>query len=178
MMSSEQDPLLVLQQVNSQSLGRGNSNASRDGVGDNNNYQATMDVTQTYTAGEDASRLALVAKELGLQHQRSIRPPVRTAMRNIVLPTLAGLEGERSQVEADTPSSSSNLAQLLAGVAGNVLEWYGAWYRYMILYFVDDGSGTYIYLSHFQLFFLIVLADFAIFGFFSGRFCTCRAGAM
>lgn len=49
---------------------------------------------QTYTAGEDSSRLASMAREFGLEHQRRTRPQVRERV-NVPLSSLTGFLYER-----------------------------------------------------------------------------------
>jgi len=70
----------------------------------------------TYTAGEDASRLAAAAKELGLQRQRKQRTQVRSFGSDLqrTLHTLVFLK--------DTEETT--IQETLAGLVGNVLEWY------------------------------------------------------
>lgn len=106
-MTSEETPLLV---SNSSSLGR--PRETNDGAGYNH--------LKTYTAGEDASRLAAAAKELGLAKERKTRAQVRR-FRDVVIPALAGLDEVGSSDEGKKKASS---LEMIAGVAGNVLEWY------------------------------------------------------
>mmetsp|Transcript_24571 Transcript_24571/g.36062 ORF Transcript_24571/g.36062 Transcript_24571/m.36062 type:complete len:572 (-) Transcript_24571:140-1855(-) len=83
---------------------------------------------KTYTAGEDASRLAAAAKELGLARHRNPRAQVRSTGTSIaetfhqVLPLLTNLEDNHK----DSPDGGkvTNLGHIIAGVFGNVLEWY------------------------------------------------------
>lgn len=70
---------------------------------------------KTYSAGEDARRLAAVARELGLARHRAPKPQVRRfgdTMLHKVLPAIAFQESEEHSVW-----------ETVAGVAGNVLEW-------------------------------------------------------
>lgn len=71
---------------------------------------------KTYSAGEDARRLAAVAKELGLQKYRKPKPQVRQFGDTIaqVLPIMAFKD----------KSNQYSTWETIAGVAGNVLEWY------------------------------------------------------
>uniref|UniRef100_A0A7S1BSZ5 Major facilitator superfamily (MFS) profile domain-containing protein n=1 Tax=Corethron hystrix TaxID=216773 RepID=A0A7S1BSZ5_9STRA len=75
---------------------------------------------QTYTAGEDAGRLAAMAKEMGLSRRRQLRSQVRARPVRTALHRLAFLE------DPPPPAGSScrDLLETVAGVAGNVLEWY------------------------------------------------------
>mmetsp|Transcript_10104 Transcript_10104/g.14822 ORF Transcript_10104/g.14822 Transcript_10104/m.14822 type:complete len:521 (-) Transcript_10104:113-1675(-) len=87
-------------------------------LGATNNHNGASDIAhvQTYTAGEDASRLAAAAKELGLSRQRKKRKQVRTFGRDFqgTLNTLVFLK--------DT--DEIDIYETLAGLVGNVLEWY------------------------------------------------------
>ena len=133
-MATENDHLLgrgtaAIESVNSNSLGASNNN--NNGNGDTIFDIENLQHLKTYTAGEDASRLAIAAKELGLAKQRTQRQQVRSvgvSFSQVILPALAGMEEPASASSSDrrrgTTKPNQNMWELLAGVAGNVLEWY------------------------------------------------------
>ena len=86
--------------------------AKKETLGTNDAY------LQTYTAGEDASRLAMMAKELGLKKKRAARNPVR----RIVLQRAMHIAMLQDQSLGESKKSLP-LGQMIAGVAGNILEW-------------------------------------------------------
>lgn len=71
---------------------------------------------KTYSAGEDARRLAAVARELGLARHRKPKVQVRSFGDTVTKSVLPVMAFEESQ--------EHNIWQTLAGVAGNILEWY------------------------------------------------------
>eukprot|EP00581_Thalassiosira_minuscula_P002089 CAMPEP_0183737108 /NCGR_PEP_ID=MMETSP0737-20130205/51056_1 /TAXON_ID=385413 /ORGANISM="Thalassiosira miniscula, Strain CCMP1093" /LENGTH=589 /DNA_ID=CAMNT_0025971305 /DNA_START=17 /DNA_END=1783 /DNA_ORIENTATION=- len=84
----------------------------------------TSDYLQTYTAGEDPNRLAAMAKELGLERRRATRPPLRsvnyeTKAKHFFRTTFGRIVFEEQEAE-----TKHDFWETLAGVAGNVLEWY------------------------------------------------------
>ena len=65
------------------------SNNNNNSNNSNNNTNNIAWHVQTYTAGEDASRLAAAAKALGLRQHRPPRPPVRSRAPHSTRPTMA-----------------------------------------------------------------------------------------
>ena len=107
----ETDPLLLgTDAVGSNTLKAGNIDSEHQ-------LQDSSSYLKTYTAGEDASRLAAAARELGLakKYHRKPKPQVRRYG-----PSFKDALMHSVFVE----SKEHNLLETLAGVAGNVLEWY------------------------------------------------------
>ena len=132
----------------------------------------------TYTAGEDASRLALAAKQLGLERQRKTRAPVRRIALSLdhvvsilATSTTAPTPGDTEALEQEAPPQHPRLqwGEAMAGVAGNILEWYD----FAVFGYFGDVIG--------QVFFppsaghTATLASFAVFG---GAFLARPAGGV
>ncbi|KAL7561280.1 hypothetical protein ACA910_022551 [Epithemia clementina (nom. ined.)] len=156
------------------------SSTSSATAGGSNN--SSNPYAMTYTAGEDASRLAMVAKQLGLERQRKARAPVRSIELNFdhalsIMATatphygLGGRSGgRRAQPEArPQPQPTLKWGETLAGVAGNILEWYD----FAVFGYFGDVLG--------KVFFppseghTATLASFAVFG---GAFIARPAGGV
>ncbi|CAB9499920.1 Putative proline/betaine transporter [Seminavis robusta] len=119
LLQDESTPLLPSHQqnqvqLNSNSLGAHNTASSASTAPRHHDH------LKTYTAGEDASRLAAVAKELGLKKHRKSRVQVRT----VILSGIAGLPLPRVDEGEEESQPQASWLEMLAGVAGNVLEWY------------------------------------------------------
>lgn len=84
---------------------------------------------QTFTAGEEGSRLASAAREMGLARRRVARAPVRSRdyegrAKLFFTETFRRIVFEEECRPPEEDEKGSDFWETLAGVAGNVLEWY------------------------------------------------------
>ncbi|KAL7549728.1 hypothetical protein ACHAWF_012994 [Thalassiosira exigua] len=79
---------------------------------------------QTYTPGEDPARLAAAAREMGLERRRTARPPLRSFDYEGRAKAFFRQTFSRIVFVESAAEESHDFWETVAGVAGNVLEWY------------------------------------------------------